>query len=146
MDLREIFNATVAIMESRRGSATSRRDEAVEALISRGFVKVGCGGTSVALAHDAFGGIVVKVSALGVDYPNLQKHPPLVKIWLKPLFATHKVCIQPRVDTSRGHEAMNTILSILSKRRDGHFIPYDLHHRNVGFWRGRAVAFDMMAY
>ncbi len=154
--LRAIFEELRLLVENAEKSL-----DAAEAFLREcGFEYLSSGCYSNAYKHDGWGGIVAKISSTHCNVPDLEYHPFLRRFWLKPLFCSEKVMIQPLVDTSDADYAREMILEKLglsgvsgcecsctcdcpSSRSSGD--PYDLHEGNVGFYRGRAVAFDMIA-
>lgn len=145
MKLRDIFNRLKALAEGIASVKTqvAAVDAVKQFLKSLGFTYLNNGCYSIAYASEKWGGVVVKFSPdeIGVQYPDLETWPALRKVWLKPLFRSEFVCIQPLADTSALWEAQNAVYEALTAQGvnpDN----FDLHEGNVGHYRGRAVAFD----
>lgn len=158
--LRAIFNTVNEMVNNGAG-----KDLIEGWLAGMGFHFIGSGMYSRAFRHEGWGGVVLKYSYdCEVNNPAPWNGSPLRQYWLKPLFASFNVMVQPAVDTSRKDEAWKEIIEGLGyevehvgvRTEDRHSgnenspsydspSPYDLHTDNVGHWRGRAVAFDMMA-
>jgi hypothetical protein len=160
--LRALFNEIVELMADLPGledrNDRQRLREVVEEYLSRyGFTFVGSGAYSRAYRHDGWGGVVLKVSFVrhtGVNKPDLTGRPQLRKFWLKPLFSSDFVMIQPLADTSENELAWREILTALGEELYDYYgtndsnsstrAPHDIHQGNTGFWKGRPVAFDML--
>ena len=147
MTLRDIFENLVLVSRDMwQAEKQVSCLDAIQAILAKaGFTYLSQGCYSEAWKSDQWGGIVVKFSKdeSGVNYPDLERCPHLRPYWLKPLFKSEFVCIQPLADTSRPSDARDEIFSELGID-EGQDEYYDMHYGNVGHYRGRAIAFDMM--
>lgn len=135
MKLREIFNELVEFVSGADGR--DFRNVAESYLLSNGFRFLGAGTNAVAYSHPGWGGIVVKLSYYGVDLPpNLNEHPEMREYWLKPLFRSCQVMIQPLAEPLEHANATDIANELYSR-----FL-LDIHEGNIGLWRGRVVIFD----
>lgn len=118
-----------------------------EFLREQGFYSLAHGSHSEAFACDKWGGVVLKFAFTyaGVDKVDLEEHPFLACVWLRPLFSAEFVLVQPLCETEDKTEAWYQVKETLSNFPSNPR-PWDAHDiivRNVGWFRGRAVAFDI---
>lgn len=139
MKLREIFEEA----KKRLGSENFEKGAFHRWLIAQGFRFIGAGTTSEAFEHPSWGGVVLKFSEWGVHLIDLDANPNLRPFWLKPLFKSERVMIQPKADTTNRAQNVEISISICEQLGErGHL--WDAHPENVGLFRGRKVCFDFL--
>ena len=151
MKLREIFNRVNDL-------ASQGVYEAEDFLESLGAVFLDSGAFSRAYALDCgWGQVVIKFAANdegeGVNQlePEDRKNFPLLwRRYLKPLFRSHNVVIQPKVAMysqlpAEAQPKFHRGYQSLTRRLVNYYSEnFDAHYGNVGLYRGKVVIFDAL--
>lgn len=113
---------------------------------------LGSGCYSYAYRFDfPWGSVAIKVSynTAGVNYPTrreLAANKALRKYFLRPLFVSKFVMIQPLCDTSNVRAISRTISNEIYEGDPDGGRTHDCHAGNVGFYKGQPRIFDAMSY
>lgn len=145
-NLREIFNELVSLHNEGRHQAMS------DFLKSMGaeFVAEGAFSKCFGLKCE-WGSVAIKFGVSGypvnlLDEGDKQLFPLLWRRYVKPLFASEYVVIQPMAenlnstsDRKKFYRAARILCNWFDKLYENDF---DAHHGNVGFYRGKMMIFD----